>query len=114
MYGLTEAFRSTYLPPAELARRPDSMGRAIPNAEVLVVRPDGTLCDADEPGELVHRGALVALGYWNDAAQARPSAFARRPARIRRCRCPKWRSGRATPCAATPTAFCISSAAATT
>jgi acyl-CoA synthetase (AMP-forming)/AMP-acid ligase II len=69
MYGLTEAFRSTYLPPAEVARRPGSIGRAIPNAEVLVVRPDGTLCDADEPGELVHRGALVALGYWNDAAR---------------------------------------------
>ena len=69
MYGLTEAFRSTYLPPAELARRPDSMGRAIPNAEVLVVRPDGSLCDADEPGELVHRGALVSLGYWNDPAK---------------------------------------------
>ncbi|HAK91742.1 MAG TPA: acyl-CoA ligase (AMP-forming), exosortase A system-associated, partial [Massilia timonae] len=69
MYGLTEAFRSTYLPPAELARRPDSIGRAIPNAEVLVVRPDGTLCEADEPGELVHRGALVALGYWNDPAR---------------------------------------------
>lgn len=66
MYGLTEAFRSTYLPPAEVARRPDSIGRAIPNAEVLVVRPDGSLCDPDEPGELVHRGALVALGYWND------------------------------------------------
>ncbi len=69
MYGLTEAFRSTYLPPAELARRPGSMGRAIPNAEVLVVRPDGSLCDADEPGELVHRGALVSLGYWNDPAK---------------------------------------------
>jgi acyl-CoA ligase (AMP-forming) (exosortase A-associated) len=69
MYGLTEAFRSTYLPPAEVARRPGSIGRAIPNSEVLVVRPDGTLCDADEPGELVHRGALVALGYWNDAAR---------------------------------------------
>ncbi|WP_322402226.1 acyl-CoA ligase (AMP-forming), exosortase A system-associated [Massilia luteola] len=69
MYGLTEAFRSTYLPPAEVARRPDSIGRAIPNAEILVVRPDGTPCDADEPGELVHRGALVALGYWNDPAR---------------------------------------------
>ncbi len=66
MYGLTEAFRSTYLPPEELARRPDSMGRAIPNAEVLVVRPDGSRCAPDEAGELVHRGALVAMGYWND------------------------------------------------
>lgn len=69
MYGLTEAFRSTYLPPEEIDRRPDSMGRAIPNAEVMVVRPDGTLCAPNEPGELVHRGALVSLGYWNDPAR---------------------------------------------
>ena len=67
MYGLTEAFRSTYLPPEEVDRRPDSIGKAIPNAEILVLRADGTPCDADEPGELVHRGALVGMGYWNDA-----------------------------------------------
>ena len=67
MYGLTEAFRSTYLPPEEIDRHPDSIGRAIPNAEILVVREDGTLCDDDEPGELIHRGALVGMGYWNDA-----------------------------------------------
>ena len=67
MYGLTEAFRSTYLPPEEVDRRPDSIGKAIPNAEILVLREDGSLCDADEPGELVHRGPLVGLGYWNDA-----------------------------------------------
>ena len=67
MYGLTEAFRSTYLPPDEVDRRPDSIGKAIPNAEILVLREDGTLCDDDEPGELVHRGALVGQGYWGDA-----------------------------------------------
>jgi acyl-CoA ligase (AMP-forming) (exosortase A-associated) len=67
MYGLTEAFRSTYLPPEEVDRRPDSIGRAIPNAEILVLREDGTECPPDEPGELVHRGALVGLGYWADA-----------------------------------------------
>ena len=66
MYGLTEAFRSTYLPPEEIDRRPDSIGKAIPNVEVLVVREDGTPCAPGEPGELVHRGSLVALGYWND------------------------------------------------
>jgi acyl-CoA ligase (AMP-forming) (exosortase A-associated) len=66
MYGLTEAFRSTFLPPAEIDRRPGSIGKAIPNAEISVVRPDGTLCGPNEPGELVHRGSLVALGYWND------------------------------------------------
>ena len=66
MYGLTEAFRSTYLPPDQLDERPGSIGKAIPNAEILVVRPDGTPCVAEEPGELVHRGSLVAMGYWND------------------------------------------------
>jgi acyl-CoA ligase (AMP-forming) (exosortase A-associated) len=66
MYGLTEAFRSTYLGPAEVDRRPDSIGRAIPDAEILVVRPDGALAGPGEEGELVHRGPLVALGYWND------------------------------------------------
>jgi len=69
MYGLTEAFRSTYLPPEEIDNRPDSMGKAIPNAEVMVVREDGTPCSPGEPGELVHRGALVAMGYWNDPAK---------------------------------------------
>ena len=77
MYGLTEAFRSTYLPPEEVDRRPDSMGKAIPDAEILVVREDGSICAPDEPGELVHRGALVSLGYWNDrektAARFRPA-----------------------------------------
>jgi len=66
MYGLTEAFRSTYLDPAEVKRRPDSIGKAIPNAEILVLREDGSPCAPNEPGELVHRGALVGLGYWND------------------------------------------------
>jgi acyl-CoA ligase (AMP-forming) (exosortase A-associated) len=66
MYGLTEAFRSTYLDPAEVDRRPGSIGKAIPNAEILVVGPDGLLCGPGEEGELVHRGALVAMGYWND------------------------------------------------
>jgi acyl-CoA synthetase (AMP-forming)/AMP-acid ligase II len=66
MYGLTEAFRSTYLPPALLDAHPTSIGRAIPDAEVLVVRPDGSLTDDGEPGELVHCGPLVAQGYWRD------------------------------------------------
>lgn len=76
MYGLTEAFRSTYLPPDQVDTRPDSIGKAIPNAEIIVMRVDGTPCATGEPGELVHRGALVAMGYWNDpektAARYRP------------------------------------------
>ena len=66
MYGLTEAFRSTALPPPETERRPGSVGRPIPNAEVMVVRPDGTACRPGEPGEIVHRGAFVSKGYWRN------------------------------------------------
>lgn len=66
MYGLTEAFRSTYLSPHELQRRPSSIGKAIPHAHVSVVREDGTPCIPGEPGELVHAGPLVAKGYWNN------------------------------------------------
>ncbi|CAN5161135.1 acyl-CoA ligase (AMP-forming), exosortase A system-associated [soil metagenome] len=69
MYGLTEAFRSTYLPPALVDSHPDSMGRAIPHAEILVIAPDGNPTEADQPGELVHCGPLVAQGYWRDAAR---------------------------------------------
>ena len=66
MYGLTEAFRSTYLDPREVDRRPDSIGKAVPFAEVLAVRPDGQETAPGEPGELVHVGPFVALGYWGD------------------------------------------------
>lgn len=69
MYGLTEAFRSTYLPPEQVDQRPDSIGQAIPNAEIMVLREDGSQCAANEPGELVHRGVHVSLGYWNDPAK---------------------------------------------
>jgi acyl-CoA ligase (AMP-forming) (exosortase A-associated) len=65
MYGLTEAFRSTYLPPDELDRRPTSIGKAIPDTEILVLNDNGQLCKPGEPGELVHRGPTVSLGYWN-------------------------------------------------
>ena len=66
MYGLTEAFRATFLPPEQADVRPDSIGKAIPNAEIMVLREDGSECAPNEPGELVQRGALVAMGYWND------------------------------------------------
>lgn len=69
MYGLTEAFRSSYLEPAMIDAKPGSMGKAIPFADLLVLRPDGSECADDEPGELVHRGPLVSLGYWNDVAR---------------------------------------------
>lgn len=66
MYGLTEAFRSTYLDPALVDAHPTSMGRAIPFAEILVVNDAGEVAADGEEGELVHCGPLVAQGYWQD------------------------------------------------
>ena len=66
MYGLTEAFRSTFLPPDQVEARPTSMGKAIPNVEIMVVDEQGHEVGPGEEGELVHRGALVTRGYWND------------------------------------------------
>ncbi len=66
MYGLSEVFRSTFLPPEEVEAFPGSMGRAIPESQVFVVREDLTVCEPGEVGELVHRGPTVTLGYWND------------------------------------------------
>ena len=79
MYGLTEAFRSTYLPPEELDRRPTSMGKAIPDTEILVINENGKPCKPGEVGELVHRGPTVSMGYWGQpeltAKVLRPHPF---------------------------------------
>ncbi len=66
MFGLTEAFRSAYLDPAVIDSHPTSFGKAIPDTELLVLRPDGEECAPHEVGELVQRGATVAKGYWRD------------------------------------------------
>lgn len=71
MYGLSEAFRSSYLPPSEIEKRPSSMGRAIPETELLVLDENDQEVGPEETGQLVHAGPTVSLGYWN-----RPEATA--------------------------------------
>lgn len=77
MYGLTEAFRSTYLDPREVEHRPKSIGKPIPNASIEVLDAMGEPCAVGVEGELVHAGPLVAQGYWNNpeatAERFRPS-----------------------------------------
>jgi amino acid adenylation domain-containing protein len=65
MYGLTEAFRSSWLPPDQVSVRPTSIGKAIPEVELYVLDDQGQDCPSGVPGELVHRGGCVAKGYWN-------------------------------------------------
>jgi acyl-CoA synthetase (AMP-forming)/AMP-acid ligase II len=67
-YGLTETYRSTYLPPALVSQYPGTIGKSIPGVDVVVVREDGSLTDPYEEGEIVHRGDYICLGYWGDEA----------------------------------------------
>jgi len=64
MYGLTECKRVSYLPPEEVDRRPDSIGRGMPNEEVYIVNGQGGKVKVGEIGELVVRGSNVMRGYW--------------------------------------------------
>lgn len=64
MYGLTEAFRSTYLPPAKFAAKMGSIGQQIPNAQVFAIKRGIGIAGPGEQGELVHAGPLVSMGYW--------------------------------------------------
>jgi acyl-CoA ligase (AMP-forming) (exosortase A-associated) len=75
MYGLTEAFRSTYLAPEEIHRsspeQGNCIGKAIPNTEIMVITKEGQAAAPGEPGELVHRGPTVAMGYWGNEEATR-------------------------------------------
>ena len=73
MYGLTECKRCTYLPPEDIARKPDSVGIAIPNTELWLVDECGQRLGPGQVGELVIRGATVMQGYWD-----KPEATARK------------------------------------
>jgi long-chain acyl-CoA synthetase len=64
MYGLTECKRASYLPPEQIDRRPDSIGRGMPNCELYLVDDDGNRLPNPAQGELVVRGANVMSGYW--------------------------------------------------
>jgi acyl-CoA synthetase (AMP-forming)/AMP-acid ligase II len=65
-FPTSETYRSASLPPKYVKTHPASVGFSIPGVELLVVRDDGTLADANETGEIVHRGTGVFKGYWGD------------------------------------------------
>ena len=66
MYGTTEAFRSTYLPPEDFERKRLSVGKPFPGVEISIVDEQNNPCEPGETGEIVHRGLFVSPGYWND------------------------------------------------
>ena len=74
VYGMTETGLGTILhtyqhvfdgTPEEL-RRLSSAGQAAMGYQVRVVRPDGSICDCEELGEILIKGPGVMRGYWNN------------------------------------------------
>lgn len=78
MYGLSEAFRSSYLAPDLVDEKPGSIGQAIPETQLFVLDSDGNECGVGEVGELVHAGPTVARGYWN-APESTEAVFRAHP-----------------------------------
>ncbi|MDT8284686.1 MAG: AMP-binding protein, partial [Thermovirgaceae bacterium] len=66
MFGLTECKRVSYLAPEEWEKRPDSVGKPMPNCEVYIVDEEGNEVGANQTGEMIVRGPNVMRGYWND------------------------------------------------
>ncbi|MEH6593655.1 MAG: class I adenylate-forming enzyme family protein [Halioglobus sp.] len=67
-YGLTETYRSCYLPTELAGKYPGAIGYPIPGVEIAILRANGVHAEAGEVGEIVHLGDYIMLGYWNDAA----------------------------------------------
>ena len=66
MYGATEASaRLSYLDPEKLPQKIGSIGKAIPEVELRILRDDGSEAAAGETGEIVARGENIMQGYWN-------------------------------------------------
>ena len=67
MYGATEAApRLTYVEPEMLPRKWGSIGRAIPDMEVVVADEQGRRLPPHVQGEIAARGPSIMMGYWKD------------------------------------------------
>jgi len=64
-YGATETTSpATMLPARHAAQRPDSVGFALPGAEIVVMDEQGREVPRGTAGELWIRGPMVVPGYW--------------------------------------------------
>jgi acyl-CoA synthetase (AMP-forming)/AMP-acid ligase II len=67
MYGTTEASpRLTYLEPEMLQSKYGSIGKAIPNVEIIIADEFGKPVANNQTGEIVARGSNIMMGYWKD------------------------------------------------
>lgn len=71
MYGTTEAFRSTYLPPNKLELKSNTVGIPFPGVTIEVINDEGIKCGINEVGEIKHKGDFIATGYLNNPKKSK-------------------------------------------
>jgi fatty-acyl-CoA synthase len=72
-YGMTETSPASFASATDdpIERRVSTVGRVLPHVEVKIVDADGRIVPRGTAGELLTRGYLVMLGYWNDEERTR-------------------------------------------
>jgi fatty-acyl-CoA synthase len=72
-YGMTETSPASFQTAADdpLEKRVSTVGRIHPHVEAKIVDAEGRIVPRGVPGELLTRGYLVMLGYWNDEERTR-------------------------------------------
>ena len=67
MYGLTEGFRSSYLPPELYDSKHNAIGRPVPGVSLMLIDDQGEVVTTPGViGEIVHAGRFVSYGYYRD------------------------------------------------
>src|SRR5215467_2184872 len=67
-YGMTETSPASFASATDdpIERRVSTVGQAMPHVEAKIVDPEGRIVPRGAAGELLTRGYIVMLGYWND------------------------------------------------
>jgi fatty-acyl-CoA synthase len=72
-YGMTETSPASTVTTTDdpIERRVSTVGRAMPHVEIKIVDAEGRIVPRGTAGELLARGYLVMLGYWDDEEKTR-------------------------------------------
>ena len=72
-YGMTETSPASFASATDdpIERRVSTVGRIMPHVEAKVIDAEGRIVPCGTTGQLLTRGYLVMLGYWNDEEKTR-------------------------------------------
>lgn len=75
MYGLSEGFRATIMPPGEYEKRPFSVGKPIGDTQIRIVKNGLEECGPLEIGEIIQSSGCTTWGYFGDLTSTSEKFF---------------------------------------